>query len=203
MVDKDLEIASAFEVETVTHTSVAGEVMYAISLWQPWASFIAAGLKPYETRDWKPPAWLIGKRIAIHAAKKAPARDDYVWAFEHGAADLPLGAVVCTAVLCGAYQVGGYGVAGKHVINTVPGSPALGQITTDAFGDYGDNRWVWWLTEIERLAPAIPAKGAQGFWKWKRSNPADDRPTPAQAQRERTDTTTNTSTSTLPAPGEG
>lgn len=44
--------------------------MKAISLWQPWASLIACGAKPYETRDWAPPAALIGHYIAIHAAKK-------------------------------------------------------------------------------------------------------------------------------------
>ncbi len=44
--------------------------MRAISLWQPWASLIACGAKPYETRDWAPPRALIGQTIAIHAAKK-------------------------------------------------------------------------------------------------------------------------------------
>ena len=44
--------------------------MKAISLWQPWASLIAAGAKPYETRSWAPPRELIGQPIAIHAAKK-------------------------------------------------------------------------------------------------------------------------------------
>jgi hypothetical protein len=44
--------------------------MKAISLWQPWASLIACGAKPYETRDWAPPRALIGQPIAIHAAKK-------------------------------------------------------------------------------------------------------------------------------------
>lgn len=44
--------------------------MKAISLWQPWASLIACGVKPYETRHWAPPRELIGQRIAIHAAKK-------------------------------------------------------------------------------------------------------------------------------------
>lgn len=43
--------------------------MKAISLWQPWASLIACGAKPYETRDWAPPRDLIGQPIAIHAAK--------------------------------------------------------------------------------------------------------------------------------------
>ena len=44
--------------------------MKAISLWQPWASLIACGAKPYETRSWAPPRDLIGQTIAIHAAKK-------------------------------------------------------------------------------------------------------------------------------------
>jgi activating signal cointegrator 1 len=44
--------------------------MKAISLWQPWASLIACGAKPYETRSFAPPASLIGQSIAIHAAKK-------------------------------------------------------------------------------------------------------------------------------------
>jgi hypothetical protein len=46
------------------------KTMKVISLWQPWASLIACGAKPYETRDWAPPAALIGQTIAIHAAKK-------------------------------------------------------------------------------------------------------------------------------------
>jgi hypothetical protein len=44
--------------------------MKAISLWQPWASLIACGAKPYETRSWAPPRHLIGTTIAVHAAKK-------------------------------------------------------------------------------------------------------------------------------------
>jgi activating signal cointegrator 1 len=44
--------------------------MKAISLWQPWASLIACGAKPYETRHWAPPLEFTGTTIAIHAAKK-------------------------------------------------------------------------------------------------------------------------------------
>ena len=44
--------------------------MKAISLWQPWASLIACGAKPFETRSWAPPRDMIGQPIAIHAAKK-------------------------------------------------------------------------------------------------------------------------------------
>ncbi len=43
--------------------------MPAITLWQPWAAVVAAGLKPVENRPWPPPASIRGKRIAIHAGK--------------------------------------------------------------------------------------------------------------------------------------
>jgi ASCH domain-containing protein len=42
----------------------------AISLWQPWASLIALGVKRIETRSWPCPAKYIGERVLIHAAKR-------------------------------------------------------------------------------------------------------------------------------------
>lgn len=44
--------------------------MKAITLWQPWASWIAAGWKTIETRTHTRFASLAGQRIAIHAGKK-------------------------------------------------------------------------------------------------------------------------------------
>lgn len=43
--------------------------MKAVSLWQPWASAVAEGLKPIETRSWRTSyrGWL-----AIHAARRLP-----------------------------------------------------------------------------------------------------------------------------------
>ncbi|WP_375782883.1 hypothetical protein ACE10Z_23505 [Bradyrhizobium sp. Pha-3] len=111
-------------------------LMKAISLWQPWASLIACGAKPYETRDWAPPAELIGQTIAIHASKKvdkdarAFAEDlmygqhspggfdlaDKLSASMQGIPDelmqcfgmavMPVGCVVCTARLDAAFQLG-------------------------------------------------------------------------------------------------
>lgn len=42
--------------------------MKALTLWQPWASLMAIGVKTIETRSWSAPEALIGQRIAIHAA---------------------------------------------------------------------------------------------------------------------------------------
>ena len=131
--------------------------MKAITLWQPWASFIAAGIKPYETRDWPPPRWLIGKRIAVHAAKKAVAADEREWARRRGCESLPMGAIVCTAVLRGAYRIG--------VAERVPGSAPIHNFCADEFGDYSPGRWAWWLTDIQTVDPPVTARGMQGFWE--------------------------------------
>jgi hypothetical protein len=110
--------------------------MKAISLWQPWASLIACGAKPYETRHWAPPRELIGQTIAVHAAKKVDkgarqfAEDlmygqqdpggfelaDQLDASMKGIPDelmgnfgmtaLPVGCVVCTARLDAAFLLG-------------------------------------------------------------------------------------------------
>lgn len=49
--------------------------MKGITLWQPWASAIACGVKTHETRSWKT---RFRGPIAIHAAKHVPQkiRDD-------------------------------------------------------------------------------------------------------------------------------
>jgi hypothetical protein len=42
----------------------------AITIWQPWATLIAIGAKPFEFRSWPVPARLIGQRIAVHAGAR-------------------------------------------------------------------------------------------------------------------------------------
>lgn len=125
----------------------------AISLYQPWATFIALGVKPYETRSW--PTTYRGP-LAIHAGKnkaslplleeipefRAALRDAKprpLLAFE-----LPIGAFVCTC----------------NLVDCVPAA----SVTPDAFGDYSKGRYAWVLKDILVLPQPIPAKGQQGFW---------------------------------------
>lgn len=144
--------------------------MKAISLWQPWASAIPAGLKQYETRSFQPPAKYIGQRIAIHAALK---EDHKLWKWwcevvvgcAHRQAafsaigvknfdQLPRGAIVATAVLSGC----------------LPTWKLLhgGMISDEerAWGDYGTGRYGWQLTNIMWVKPALPIKGRQGWFDW-------------------------------------
>ena len=142
--------------------------MRAISLWQPYASLIAAKAKPFETRDWPAAPRLIGQRIAIHAAARRPrqAEVDHLYdavsdalGFCHWHQRIPYGAVVCTAKLIGCYIVSGF----NH------GKPVLSErreIEDDGFGDYSLGRHCWELADVQIFDPAIPAKGKQGWWTW-------------------------------------
>lgn len=61
--------------------------MFALTLNQPWATWIAEGRKWIETRDWNwLPTYLISQRLAIHAAKRPPRGE---WP------EMPLSAVIC------------------------------------------------------------------------------------------------------------
>jgi hypothetical protein len=90
----------------------------AITLYQPWASLIAEGVKTIETRPKRSP-WssAIGETIAIHAAKRRPEWGDMkrvvadnldAWNAWHaagyvdsggGVGTAPLGAIVATCTL--------------------------------------------------------------------------------------------------------
>jgi hypothetical protein len=142
----------------------------AVTLWQPWASAIAARLKRIETRSWAPPAWLIGKRMAIHAAKKPVSRSAMGFSehWERDAMDslgvwlwdrLPLGAVVCTVKLARAQRV--ERVADGFAYFDGPGS----RVMVDRWGDFSVGRWLWFLEDIEALEKPFKCKGGQGIWR--------------------------------------
>lgn len=132
--------------------------MKAITLWQPWATFIADGHKRYETRSW---STNFRGNIAIHASKrwsldqkiflnqlvmKHEALADYaVYEFPFG----------CVVAACRLVNV--------HRVEDVRDS--LSRLER-ALGDYSDERFAWEL-EIVKLPPQpIPTKGMQGIWTW-------------------------------------
>jgi hypothetical protein len=147
--------------------------MDAISLWQPWATLIAIGAKQYETRHWRPPPALIGKRIAIAATKTQPegaaeiADDDGPIARALAAAGidphaLPAAAVVATARLLDVYRT-------ETVAFAMSGNER-------AFGNFAPGRFAWRLDELERIEPPIACRGAQGLWQWDPNAPPAARP---------------------------
>ena len=154
--------------------------MKALTLWQPWATLVAEGVKPFEFRRWPAPRWIIGQRIGIHAGARPVKRgeiDDLIAALrlEQGwgsalsvepALEILLriqaeperlirSAVVCTAII-------GQPVPAAEAVRQAYGENFKGdsdRIDHQVFG--------WPVTAIERLTPPVPAKGAQGFWEWK------------------------------------
>ena len=156
--------------------------MKAITLRQPYASLVAIGAKPHETRSW---ATSYRGPIAIHAGVKPAHELDGItrelicmafgWPYEpyetsiasHIRA-LPHGAVVATAMLAECWRV----VEHTPTAVILRQSNGIGEdkIPIDApylmFGDYRVGRYIWGLTDICALPEPIPAKGKQGLWNW-------------------------------------
>lgn len=153
--------------------------MKALTLYQPWASLIAAGVKTIETRSW--PTRHRGP-IAIHAAKTVPAgwnaegialierykdelrRVGALVKLDDGSFDLllPAGAVVAVANLwaCGDYSVH------TGLLNLANPS-GLAHISDDdnRCGSFGPGRFGWVLDNIVALPEPVPVRGKQGLWQ--------------------------------------
>jgi hypothetical protein len=167
--------------------------MMAISLHQPWASLVAAGVKPYETRTWAPDGGLVGADIAIHAARyvdhintrfaeEAMAQDSLreklasTWGTavprdlmgRFGSAVMPVGCIVCTVRLAAALELG-EGVAGStlprsHILRRIESRPMPGCFTVR------HDEW---------------GKYAPGRWAWLLTDPVPIRPPVAMKGKQR------------------
>ena len=139
--------------------------MKAITLWEPWATLVATGVKTWETRSWRFPQSLRGERIAIHAAKRwtpvqlATAR--FFARLGHLDFDLlcpldrrpgSLGKILCTAVLA-------------HCATT---DACVKRWNADnaefVLGDFGPGRFAWKLSDRRLVTPPVAAVGRQRLW---------------------------------------
>lgn len=134
-----------------------GSHFKAISLHQPWATFIALGWKRVETRSW---ATSYQGPLAIHAAKTTRHLDGaYALAGRAGMnsallpadGDWPLGAVVAVVRLAGCSQVHQHLELRWRHLDMV-------------LGDLSPGRFGWRLEDCRRLATPVRAIGRQGFW---------------------------------------
>ena len=127
--------------------------MKAITLWQPWASMVAAGEKTVETRCWQTP---YRGRLAIHAAKYVvpnlpqDLRDRAEFVLRQRLDEFPRGAVVAIVNL-------------YEVVRTEDYNPSAFR---RVWGDFAPGRWAWKFTHIVAIDPPIPARGQQGMWEW-------------------------------------
>lgn len=170
--------------------------MKALTIWQPWASLIMIGAKPYEFRGWQPPTRLVGQRMAIHAGAR-PVKEAEVRALIRALKGDPAMSQPCLhadialpfleRVLAGlqrpAPAVDLFGPPARsplvlprsHVLGTaIVGRAKRGDECAAEFGeDVGNDsdregtfNWGWPLTDIRPLEPPVEAKGAQGLWEW-------------------------------------
>ena len=164
--------SSPLDQDQLCYSEIEG--LTAISLHQPWASLIAEKIKTKETRNWAPPKALEQKRIAIHAAKtianprtlNRQTRQAIETIYgPDWPSKIPRGALLATARLDYALQV-------KHVQDrqATPMHPHQQPVQTDPYGDFSANRWIWILSDIQKLPTPIPETGHQRLWTIKKIN---------------------------------
>lgn len=125
-----------------------------LSLWQPWASLIALGLKTIETRTDPAPQAILGTRVAIHASRLSKEQV-FRWLesqYPEAAAqilggktyaELPTGLVLATARLAESRPTDWRDW--PKTLSTVEGL------------------WGWVLEDIRPLARPIPLEGEGGL----------------------------------------
>jgi len=143
--------------------------LMALSLWQPWASLVAIGVKRFETRSW--PTQYRGP-LLIHASRRwGQEQADWV-----GVAVKRLGSDHIRAL--GAHlPIGGY----VAIVDLVDCRPTFlldgGDVVCRAewffelteleveFGDWGLGRFGWQLENVVRFLNPIPGRGQQGLYR--------------------------------------
>lgn len=125
--------------------------MKALTIHQPWAGLIMAGLKTVENRTWRPHHLKPGERFAIHAGRDTDVAD---WVVE----EMQKRLTTATAVYCAENGV---------ILGTVV---YRGYVTKADDLPAADRKWfvgpIAWLLEDPHewnLPPKI--KGALGLWE--------------------------------------
>lgn len=135
--------------------------MKALTLWRPWARYVATGEKRIENRPWAPPPAMLGQTFAIHAGRAwddeggETCRDVLQSAYS-SSIDLHPEGIIGTARLVGWCDEGG------TIIRQI-GEPKLeGNDRLFLFGPIG-----WILRDARLLAQPIPCRGFQKLWNVK------------------------------------
>ncbi len=162
-----------------------GMTVPAITLWQPWATLVSAGAKPFEFRGWPAPRRLWGKRVAVMSPSHAGARpmrrgelQDLLLRLQgDDAPETGLVAERAIEVLERALSAPGTLPRASVLCLATLGEPIRDEALAARLGLPSVNdsdrtqhsSWGWPLTGIERLEPFVPARGAQGWWAWRRA----------------------------------
>lgn len=116
--------------------------MKALSIKQYWLYAITDLDKRIENRSWKPPASILGRRIALHASARA----------EWGSWERIVR------------------ISGIAIPKRVPLGATVGSAIVIGFVSEADDKWFmgpfgWQLAQIHRLDEPIPMEGKLGLWE--------------------------------------
>ena len=145
-----------------------GITLPALSMTEPWGTFVAKKVKRCETRSWQT---RYRGPIAIHCAQQFPAYARSACLSEpfrsalaavgydiyHIPVDawktfnLPLGHIIALAQLLEVQLI---------TVTNVPPDPE------QAFGNYAPGRYMWLFGEVRELSQPIPVRGNHRLWQW-------------------------------------
>jgi hypothetical protein len=130
--------------------------MKVLTLSQPWASFLAAGIKKVETRSWETS---FRGRFAIHASKQVadPEALKRIMRSLSLSEELPYGVIIGTAELFQCVP-----------IEMLEGTMYDTRIER-LLGDWSPGRYGWIMQYAITFNKPIPARGHSGFWEWDKS----------------------------------
>ena len=156
-----------------------------MTLWQPWASLVVAGVKRFETRSW---ATSYRGPLAIHAAKlsahdlvKRIGDDAYCELADivsqndlpsSRIPNLPRGVVLGTVELVDCHHIlhwDGDGPSQRRFDRRArDGGPQLVDVPDAelALGDWSHWRYAWQLADPVAFTEPVPVRGSQGLWEW-------------------------------------
>ena len=136
--------------------------MKTITLWQPWATFVAIDWKTIEARTHQRFKGLVGQRIAIHAARKIDRLSEWVEHVPPGRKvldgfnldtliDMSCGTIVCTATVTAARWAPNVDFVEREEWN----SKSLCEVA---------GKFCLFLEDVKPLKIRIPFRGRQGVF---------------------------------------
>jgi hypothetical protein len=159
--------------------------MKALTLWQPWASLIMIGAKPWEFRKWdfteprRPGvvrtvpalAKLVGQRIVIHAGARPPKKfelEDIIERIDEGESALvpEIAKPFIERVLDGEERLPMASALGTAVLGQPQKSFDLFKHIVADSDRLDHQMYAWPVSDVQAFPAPVPAAGAQGFWNW-------------------------------------
>ena len=135
--------------------------MKAITLWQPWGTLWAAGIKEVETRSWSATSRLqLPIRILIHAASRAIMQEEVNKIYSDLLPEFCLSLSIpslSTGCILGAVTL-------TKCEYMTPSLIANTSSQEKALGLWQVGRWAWYGTDFILLEKPVKSRGKQGFW---------------------------------------